>query len=44
MSVKALLDENDNPSENDIKKAISGHLCRCTGYVQIIESIKKASD
>jgi carbon-monoxide dehydrogenase small subunit len=44
MSVKALLDENANPSENDIKKSISGHLCRCTGYVQIIESIKKASD
>jgi carbon-monoxide dehydrogenase small subunit len=44
MSVKALLDENANPSENDIKKSISGHLCRCTGYVQIIESIKKASE
>lgn len=44
MSVKALLDENAKPSEDDIKKSISGHLCRCTGYVQIVESIKKAID
>ena len=42
MSVRALLDENTNPSEDDIKIAISGNLCRCTGYVQIIESIRKA--
>ena len=42
MSVKALLDENPEPSEDDIKTAISGHVCRCTGYVQIVESIKKA--
>jgi carbon-monoxide dehydrogenase small subunit len=44
MSVKALLDEDANPCEEDIKKAISGHLCRCTGYVQIVESIKKSSN
>jgi len=42
MSTKALLDENPHPSEEEIKKGISGNLCRCTGYVQIIESIEKA--
>ncbi len=40
MSSKALLDENSNPSREEIKKAISGHLCRCTGYHQIIEAIE----
>jgi len=44
MSAKALLDENKNPSEDDIRTAIAGNLCRCTGYVQIIEAIKKASE
>lgn len=43
MSAKALLDENPQPSEEEIKEAISGNLCRCTGYVQILEAIKKAS-
>ena len=43
ISAKALLDENDDPTEEDIKQAISGNLCRCTGYVQIIASIKKAA-
>jgi len=40
MSAKALLDKNRGPSEDDIKEAIAGNLCRCTGYVQIIDSIK----
>lgn len=44
MSAKALLDENPDPSEEEIKKGISGNLCRCTGYVQIVESIKKAAE
>lgn len=43
MSAKALLIRNPNPSENDIKRAISGNLCRCTGYIKIIQSIKKAA-
>ena len=43
MSAKALLDTNPNPSEQDVKEAIQGNLCRCTGYVQIIESIQAAS-
>ncbi|OGP63384.1 MAG: hypothetical protein A2V65_05050 [Deltaproteobacteria bacterium RBG_13_49_15] len=40
MSAKALLDQDSNPGENEIKEAIAGNICRCTGYVQIIESIK----
>jgi carbon-monoxide dehydrogenase small subunit len=43
MSAKALLDKNPAADENEIKEAIAGNLCRCTGYVQIIESIKAAS-
>ena len=43
MSAKALLDENNNPDEEDIRRAIAGNLCRCTGYVQIVDSIKNAS-
>lgn len=40
MSSKALLEGNSNPSREEIKKAISGHLCRCTGYHQIVEAIE----
>jgi carbon-monoxide dehydrogenase small subunit len=40
MSSKALLVENSNPTREEIKEAISGHLCRCTGYHQIIEAIE----
>ncbi len=43
LASKALLDENPDPSEDEIKRALQGHLCRCTGYVQIIESVQKAS-
>jgi len=43
MSAKALLDRNPHPSEEEIKQAISGNLCRCTGYVKIVEAIKAAS-
>jgi carbon-monoxide dehydrogenase small subunit len=39
MSAKALLDENPNPTEDEVKKAIEGNLCRCTGYVKIIKAI-----
>ncbi len=42
LSAKALLDENPHPSREEIQQGISGNLCRCTGYVQIVESIKKA--
>ena len=40
MSSKALLDKNSNPTREEIKEAISGHLCRCTGYHQIIEALE----
>jgi carbon-monoxide dehydrogenase small subunit len=43
MAAKALLDENPNPNENEIRHAIAGNICRCTGYVQIIKAIKVAS-
>ena len=39
LTAKAFLDENSHPSEGDVKKAISGNLCRCTGYVKIVEAI-----
>ncbi len=39
LSAKALLDENPNPTEMDVRRAISGNLCRCTGYVKIVEAI-----
>lgn len=43
MSAKALLDENSNPNEEEIRKGISGNLCRCTGYLRITKAIKQAS-
>jgi carbon-monoxide dehydrogenase small subunit len=43
LSTKALLDSIPDPSEEEIREALSGNLCRCTGYVQIIEAVKKAS-
>jgi aerobic-type carbon monoxide dehydrogenase small subunit (CoxS/CutS family) len=44
MGTKAFLLENPDPSEDEIKKALSGHLCRCTGYVQVIEAVKGAAE
>ncbi len=43
LSAKALLDKNPNPTEDEIKRAIEGNLCRCTGYVKIIEAIEMAA-
>ena len=44
MATKAFLDENPNPSEDEIKVALAGHLCRCTGYFQVIEAVKAAAE
>lgn len=44
MSAKALLDAKPHPSREEIKEAIAGNLCRCTGYVKIIEAIEAAVD
>jgi len=43
MSAKALLDEKKEPSEEEIRKALSGNLCRCTGYVKIVKAVRKAA-
>ena len=44
MSAKALLDRNPTPSDDEIKDALVGNLCRCTGYTKIFDSIRLASD
>ena len=43
MSAKALLDAEREPAEDAIRTAISGNICRCTGYVQIVEAIEEAA-
>lgn len=43
MTGRALLERNADPSEADIREAISGNLCRCTGYVNIVKSIEHAA-
>ncbi len=43
MSAKALLDSNPNPSDEEIREALQGNLCRCTGYVQIVEAVKRVA-
>jgi len=40
MSAKALLDRNPTPTEDEIREGISGNLCRCTGYLKIVEAIQ----
>lgn len=43
MSTKALLDQNPHPSEEEIRAAIDDHICRCTGYVKIVDAVRLAS-
>jgi aerobic-type carbon monoxide dehydrogenase small subunit (CoxS/CutS family) len=44
MTSKALLDKNPSPTEDDIKRTIGGNFCRCTGYNQIIDAVKKVAE
>ncbi|GAB4459399.1 MAG: (2Fe-2S)-binding protein [Anaerolineales bacterium] len=43
-TVKAFLEQNPNPSEEEIREALSGNLCRCTGYQHIIEAVELAAE
>ena len=43
MSAKGLLDQNPEPCEEEIEEAISGNICRCTGYIKIIKAVKRAA-
>jgi len=43
VSAKALLDRNPNPTEEEIREAIAGNLCRCTGYAQIVDAVQLAA-
>ena len=43
IAAKALLDSNDNPSESEIRYALAGNLCRCTGYDKIVRAVSAAA-
>jgi carbon-monoxide dehydrogenase small subunit len=44
MTARALLDENPNPTDEEIRVAISGGICRCTGYVNIVSAVRWAAE
>ena len=44
LSAKALLDENPSPTEEEVRVGLSGNLCRCTGYVKIVEAVLAAAE
>jgi len=44
MTARALLDENPNPTEQEIRTAISGAICRCTGYKNIVSAVQWAAE
>jgi carbon-monoxide dehydrogenase small subunit len=44
LAAKALLDENANPTEEEVRRGLSGNLCRCTGYVKIVEAVLAAKE
>jgi carbon-monoxide dehydrogenase small subunit len=44
LAIKALLDENPKPNEAEIRRALAGNLCRCTGYQKIVETVKSLTE
>jgi len=44
LSTKALLDENAEPTRDEVKTALAGNLCRCTGYVKIVDAVEASAD
>lgn len=44
LSAKAFLDDNPDPSRDDIRLALAGNLCRCTGYVKIVDAVESAAE
>jgi carbon-monoxide dehydrogenase small subunit len=44
MTTRALLDENPNPTDHEIRTAISGAICRCTGYLNIVRAVQWAAE
>ena len=44
MSTKSLLERNHHPTESEIREALAGNLCRCTGYVQIVDAVMLAAE
>ena len=44
MSAKALLDANPRPTEEEVRKALQGNICRCTGYVNIVEAVRAVAE
>jgi carbon-monoxide dehydrogenase small subunit len=43
ISATALLEQNPRPTEDEIRKALQGNICRCTGYVNIVEAVQAAA-
>jgi carbon-monoxide dehydrogenase small subunit len=44
LAARALLDETPHPSEEEIRRALSGNLCRCTGYAKIVDAVLAAAE
>ena len=44
LSAKALLEENPKPTRDEIKEGLAGNLCRCTGYIKIVEAVQVAAE
>jgi carbon-monoxide dehydrogenase small subunit len=44
LAAKALLDENPNPTRAEVKHYLAGNLCRCTGYVKIVDAVMAAAE